>query len=53
LIEFRENKITKDFEIDFRSILSFVMISQFIKYKPLDMDEFRNKVLLKLRTSLY
>lgn len=52
LVEFRDNEIAKEFEIDFRCILSSVMIDQFIKHKPLDMDEFRNKIPLRLRTSL-
>jgi very-short-patch-repair endonuclease len=52
LIEFRDNEIAKDFEINHRCVLSSVMIDQFVKHKPLDMDEFRNKIPLRLRTSL-
>lgn len=52
LIEFRNETISKNFSIDRRCILSPMMIDQFIKYKPLDMDEFRNKISLKLRTNI-
>ena len=52
LIELRDTEISKDFTIDKRCILSPMMVDQFIKYKPLDMDEFRNKIPLKLRTSI-
>jgi superfamily I DNA and/or RNA helicase len=49
LIKFRDNEISKEFEIDRRSILSDIMIELFIKYKPLDIDEFRNKIPLRYR----
>ncbi len=52
LIELRDNKINKEFNIDKKCILSPLMIDQFIKHKPLDMDEFRNTIPLKLRTSI-
>jgi very-short-patch-repair endonuclease/exonuclease VII small subunit len=44
LIKLRDDEISKEFEIDRRCILSDIMIEQFIKYKPLDIDEFRNKI---------
>ncbi|MAC84779.1 MAG: hypothetical protein CL624_11670 [Arcobacter sp.] len=52
LIEFRDNEISKDFETNYRCILNPVMIDQFIRHKPIDMDEFRNKISLRLRTSI-
>ena len=52
LINFRENIISKEFNIDARCILSPLMIDQFIKHKPMDMDEFRNKIPLKIRNSI-
>ncbi len=52
LVQLREEEISKEFKIDDRCILSPVMLDQFIKYKPLDMDEFRIKIPLKLRESI-
>ena len=45
-------KLSKEFNIDARCILSPLMIDQFIKHKPMDMDEFRNKIPLKIRNSI-
>ncbi|MCF6310024.1 MAG: DUF559 domain-containing protein [Sulfurimonas sp.] len=52
LIELRDNEISKEFTIDRRYILSPMMLDQFLKYKPLDMDEFRSKIPMKLRTGI-
>lgn len=52
LTELREKEISKEFTIDKRCILSPMMIDQFVKHKPLDMDDFRDKIALKLRTSI-
>jgi superfamily I DNA and/or RNA helicase/very-short-patch-repair endonuclease len=48
LIKFRENIIAKEFKIDKRCILSDLMITQFIKYKPLNIDEF-HKIPIRYR----
>jgi len=52
LIELRDNEISKEFTIDRRCILSPMMLDQFLKHKPLDMDEFRSKIPMKLRTGI-
>jgi len=52
LLQLRDEEISKEFKIDVRCILSPVMLDQFIKHKPLDMDEFRKKIPLKLRESI-
>jgi very-short-patch-repair endonuclease len=52
LIELRDNEISKEFTIDKRCILSSMMLDQFLKHKPLDMDEFRSKIPMKLRTGI-
>ncbi len=49
LIKFRDDEISREFEIDRRCILSDMMIELFIKYKPLDIDEFRTKIPLRYR----
>lgn len=52
LTNFRDDIISKEFPIDARCILSPLMIDQFLKHKPTDMDEFRNKIPLKLRSNI-
>lgn len=52
LIAFRDNIIAKQYKIDTRCLLSPLMIDLFIKHKPLDMDEFRSEIPLKIRQSL-
>jgi len=52
LLKVKDDEISKEFTIDKRCILSPMMIDQFIKYKPLDMDEFRDKIALKLRMNI-
>jgi len=52
LINLRDNEISKEFAIDRRCVLSDLMIEQFIKYKPLDRDEFKNKISLRIRQSI-
>lgn len=47
-----QETVSKEFTIDKRSILSPLMIDQFVKYKPLNMDEFRNKIPMRLRTNI-
>lgn len=49
LVKFREEVISQEFEIDRRCILSDIMIEQFVKYKPIDIDEFRNKIPKRYR----
>ena len=49
LIELRDTKIAKEFKIDRRCILSDLMIDVFLKYMPMNMDEFRNKIPLRYR----
>lgn len=49
LIELRDNKISKEFDIDRRSILSDLMIELFVKYKPINMDEFRKSIPMRYR----
>lgn len=52
LLELRDHKISKDFKIDRRCLLSPMMIDQFIKHKPIDMDEFREKIPYKFRENI-
>lgn len=52
LIAFRDTVIAKQFKIDARCLLSPLMIDLFIKHKPLDMDEFRSEIPLKIRQNL-
>jgi very-short-patch-repair endonuclease len=52
LINLRDNEISKEFVIDRRCVLSPLMIEQFIKYKPLDRDEFQKKISLRIRQSI-
>lgn len=52
LIKLRDEVIAKDYEIDRTCILSPLMIDLLIKHKPLDMDEFRNEIPLKIRQSI-
>ena len=53
LAQLRDEEITKEFDIKSpRCILSKIMIDQFIKQKPKDMDEFRFKVSQKLRENI-
>lgn len=49
LIKFREEVISQDFVIDRRCILSDMMIELFVKHKPLNMDDFRNKIPKRYR----
>ena len=49
LVELRDTKIAKEFNIDSKCLLSDLMIEQFLKYKPLNMDEFRSKIPLNYR----
>lgn len=50
LIKFREDEISKEFDIDDRRcILSDMMIELFVKHKPLNIDEFRNKIPKRYR----
>ncbi|PRM90636.1 hypothetical protein CJ671_02165 [Aliarcobacter cryaerophilus] len=49
LIKFREEVISQDFEIDRRCILSDMMIELFVKHKPLNIDDFRNKIPKRYR----
>ncbi|MDD3056600.1 MAG: DUF4011 domain-containing protein [Aliarcobacter sp.] len=49
LIKFREEVISQDFEIDRRCILSDMMIELFVKHKPINMDEFREKIPKRYR----
>ncbi len=51
LIELRDTKIASEFTIDRRSILSDLMIELFIKYKPIDMDEFRSTIPQRYRNT--
>jgi len=41
LISLRDTKLAKEFQINKYSILSSMMMEQFIKYKPINIDEFR------------
>ncbi|MFA7570095.1 MAG: restriction endonuclease PLD domain-containing protein [Sulfurimonadaceae bacterium] len=47
LVEFRENNIKDKFPIDNKCILSDSMIEQFLIYKPLNKEEFRNSKVNK------
>ncbi|WP_066154793.1 DUF4011 domain-containing protein [Aliarcobacter cryaerophilus] len=49
LIKFREEVISQDFEIDRRCILSDMMIELFVKHKPINIDEFREKIPKRYR----
>jgi len=49
LVELRDTKIAKEFKIDRRSILSDMMIELFVKHKPLNIDDFRNKIPQRYR----
>lgn len=51
LIELRDTKIAKEFDINKRCILSDLMIEQFVKHKPLEMDDFRTKIPLRYRNT--
>lgn len=51
LKEFRDIVISKDYNIDRKCILSGLMIEQFIKYKPVDIDEWY-KIPKKLRENI-
>ncbi len=48
---FRDTEIMKDYTIDKRCILSDLMIEQFIKYKPVDIDEWYD-IPKKLRENI-
>ena len=53
LLQLRDEEIAKEFDAHSpRCILSKIMIDQFVKQKPKDMDEFRSKVPQKLRESI-
>jgi len=52
LIDLREDKISKEFIIDRRCILSELMIEQFIKYKTLNREEFQSKISIRIRQSI-
>lgn len=47
LVGFRENNIKDEFPIDNKCILSDSMIEQFLIYKPLNKEEFRNSKVNK------
>ena len=49
LVELRDTKIAKEFAIDRRCILSDMMIELFVKHKPLNIDDFRNKIPQRYR----
>lgn len=51
LKEFRDTEIAKEYVIDRRCILSDLMIEQFMKYKPVDIDEWYD-IPKKLRESI-
>ncbi|MDQ1245284.1 MAG: hypothetical protein QG565_1625 [Campylobacterota bacterium] len=53
LIQLRDEEIAKEFDIKSpRCILSKIMIDQFVKQKPKDMDEFRFKIEQQLRENI-
>jgi superfamily I DNA and/or RNA helicase/very-short-patch-repair endonuclease len=53
LTQLRNEEIAKEFDMHSpRCILSKIMIDQFVKQKPKDMDEFRLKVPLKIRENI-
>ena len=52
MINLKDNEISKEFSIDRRCILSPLMIDQFIKYKPLNREEFQGKISLRIRQSI-
>lgn len=53
LSQLRDEEIAKEFDINSpRCILSKIMIDQFVKQKPKDMDEFRFKVKQQLRENI-
>lgn len=49
LVKFRNEVISKDFEINRRCILSDLMIELFVKHKPINIDEFREKIPKRYR----
>ena len=49
LVKFRNEVISKDFEINRRCILSDLMIEMFVKHKPINIDEFREKIPKRYR----
>ncbi|PPK59877.1 superfamily I DNA and/or RNA helicase [Malaciobacter marinus] len=51
LNEFRDIEISKEYNIDRRCILSPLMIEQFMKYKPVDIDEWYD-IPKKLRENI-
>lgn len=51
LKEFRDTEIAKEYVIDRKCILSDLMIEQFMKYKPVDIDEWYD-IPKKLRESI-
>lgn len=53
LMQLRDEEVAKEFDIKSpRCILSKMMIDQFVKQKPKDMDEFRFKVKQQLRENI-
>jgi hypothetical protein len=53
LVQLKDEEIAKEFYVkSSRCILSKIMIDQFVKQKPKDMDEFRSKVPQKLRENI-
>ena len=49
IIKFRNEVISQDFEINRRCILSDLMIELFVKHKPINIDEFREKIPKRYR----
>jgi superfamily I DNA and/or RNA helicase/KaiC/GvpD/RAD55 family RecA-like ATPase len=49
LIKLRDDVISQDFTIDRRCILSDMMIELFVKHKPINIDEFREKIPKRYR----
>lgn len=53
LMQLRYEEVAKEFDIKSpRCILSKIMIDQFVKQKPKDMDEFRSKIQQQLREGI-
>jgi len=52
LLQLRDLEIRKEFVIDKRCILSPLMIDQFMKYRPIDREEFKKKIPLRVRQSI-
>ncbi len=52
LIKLRDRTISKGHKIDKTSILSPLMLDQFLQKKPRDMDDFREKISLELRENI-